>query len=744
MKAVIMAGGKGARLRPLTEATPKPLVRLCGRPVLGYLFDWLEENGVGECILALGYRADQIREFCALRPGSLRISFSEEPFPLGTAGCVRKALEGSAPGPALVLSGDAVCGFSLRAVLRAHEKRGAFATLVTARAGDPREYGVVLSDDTGRVTGFVEKPAYPQAVSESVNTGIYVLSAQAVERLPDRGDFAGNFFPSVMKEQALYSWPAKGYWRDIGGVEAYLAASRDLLDSRPPASGPPVNGNYILRPPVWMGKNIRVGENAVVGPWAILDDGCSVGAGSEVSGTVLMPGARLGPRAVAHESVLCAGASARAGASLSGCVLGEKAVAGKGARLCAGVRVPGGVAVPEGALQEAGAPAIFENEGPRAALGVTPELAARMGRALGSMVRSGGGKCAVGLCAADRAGRILADAMSAGVRSVGASVMDFGNAFKALFYFGMRGNALPVGVMIDGGDKAALELFEAGGLPASRPLEREAAQRMEQGDFSPDGCGGLLDLSGIGAIYATELLRMAPDGLEGVRAAAVSENPAVERMLASALRRLGCVEDPSGIVLDVSPDGTRLSLRRNEIRLDPCRTVVAYGRILFRRGEDLAVENDFPWALNDYAERFGRRVYRYLQCPADGGDAMGRTLAARQYARDGLMLSLILLTDMRRRGVALADLHREIPFFPMREMDLALPVPPGRILSRLEGERAGEGVLLREKGRGTVLVRSRKSGGALHLRAEAANWEIADELCAETIEKLKRIARTPR
>lgn len=762
MKAVIMAGGEGARLRPLTEITPKPLVRLCGRPVLEYLFDWLEENGIEECVLALGCRSGQIREYCARHPRKLRVSFSEESQPLGTAGCVRKALSGpdrKLPGAALVLSGDALCDFPLGDVLQAHETSGALATLVTANTGDPREYGVILTDGAGRITGFVEKPAYSQAVSEQVNTGIYVLSPAAVQRLPERGDFAADFFPSLLASGFPFrAYAQTGYWRDIGSPGAYLEAQRDLLDGAVRAgtlsmSAP--QGGYTLRPPIWIGKNVRIEERAVIGPWTVLDDGSAVGPGAQVSGSVLMPGASVGAGCAVRESILGAGAAVCGAASLSGCAVGDKAVIGKKARICPGVRVAGGERVPpdHSAWETSSRPVCFDDEGLRASGGEwTPELAARMGGAAGSAVmarkaaapRYGEihGRNTVGVaCAGTRACRVLCDALMAGIRGTGASVMDFGTAFESVFHFGLRSNALSIGVYIADGERMTIRLLEEAGLPAARTVEREIERRMAQGAFTrakSNAYGGMMDLSGIGVIYATELLRQAPDGLEGMRAVVSSENPAAARMLSAALRRLGCVEDPNGVRLEISGDGMRLSMSQGGVRLNPYRTVAAYGRLLFERGEKLAVENDFPRAMEAYALEKGGGVLRYLLCPADGRDAEARALAARQKARDGLMLAVILLADMRRREMTLAALAEELPALAVREESVALTLPPGRVLSRLKGEQAGEGLLLVED-RGTVLVRARKSGRALRLFAEAASWETARELCADTAQRLKKL-----
>ena len=200
MKAVIMAGGRGTRLRPLTERCPKPMARLCGRPVVEYILELLAKNGVTESVLTLQYLPDQIvSHFPDNSFAGIALSFCEEAQPLGTAGSVKNAA-GQIGEDLLVISGDALCDFSLREAMDQHAARCADVTIVTARVGDPREYGLVIADSDGHVTGFIEKPSFAQATSELANTGIYILSPHAVEMIPDGQifDFAADLFPRML------------------------------------------------------------------------------------------------------------------------------------------------------------------------------------------------------------------------------------------------------------------------------------------------------------------------------------------------------------------------------------------------------------------------------------------------------------------------------------------------------------------------------------------------------------------
>lgn len=778
MKAVIMAGGEGTRLRPLTEDLPKPLARLCGRPVLDYIFDLLEKNGVTDCVLALRCHAGEVRAHCERhpRPG-LKVRYRVEETPLGTAGSVKFALLGEMPASdetVLVLSGDALCDFSLEEPLRFHREKNAAATILTSRVTDPREYGLVLSGEDGLVTGFAEKPSYTQIVGEYANTGIYLLSPQILERIPEKGpyDFAKDLFPALLAEkQRLYAFAPQGYWCDIGDLSAFRAAQADLLNGRAGcrwSAAPDEEGNriadirrpmgrYTLVPPVYIGKGVSIENGAVIGPGCVLDDGCAIGEGACITESVLLPRAHIGAHARLEQAVVCADGTLKEGAVLrAGSAVGQRAVVGVQAELCRGVCMDAGAWLKDGQTAfdhldaQGGVARCFDDEGLRGEIGVelTPELAVRVGCALGSMAGNDGfgSRRTVGVASADRrACRVLADALAAGIQSAGARVLRFGATFESMFAFGMRCNALSLGVYVGGGTPDAIRIVCGGGLPAPRSMEREIEQRIARGKFTRAGSGGFgdcIDFSGIGVLYLTELLSMAPQGLAGISARASSDNPTAGRFLNDTLKQLGCdTRDEAGILLRVAADGAALTLSQGETRITPERAVAAYGRLLFQQNQDLGVENDFPRALDRFAAQFGRRVHRYLLCPADDSDSAGRTLAQVQCARDGLMIAVLLLADMRLRGITLRDLEQELPVFSVECDDLAmdrLSGEPAKILAKLHGKPMGEGILLEEE-KGVVFLRPRKNGESLRVFAEASSWETAKELCADIGERVKRL-----
>lgn len=763
MKAVIMAGGQGTRLRPLTNSLPKPMARLCGRPMIEYIIELLAANGIHESILTLQYLPQVITtHFQSREYAGVKLEFCEEPYPLGTAGSVKNAVQ-SATEPVLVISGDALCDFSLRSAVKQHESLGSMVTIVSARVADPREYGLVITDETGMVTGFVEKPSFAQATSELANTGIYILSPEVIDMIPDgeKYDFASDLFPRLLREgYTIANCTLEGYWCDIGDLDAYRQAAADILYKKVQChvhgdidadgniyAGKKPGAKYELEPPVYIGAGVHIGDHAVIGAGSILDDGCTIAKSATIDGAVLLPHSSVGEHAGLMASILCDGAAVKSRATLfEGVAVGEGAVIGRGAVVQPGMRITAAAQIPDSAIvndhvhTRKGVPNTFDDDGICGEIGVelTPELAVRMGCAIGTAAARG----AVGVsCENERSAKVLSDALIAGIRSTGSGVTDFGAMFRSMFQFAMGYNALQIGVYVSCEQGGAINIVCEAGLPATRKLERSVEIALARGEFTrapKDGFGEYLDMTGLGAIYLTDLLRISPEGLSGISAQVVCDNSAVARTLQDALQKLGC-DISGGISLHLSNDGTAVSLRQGDIKISGQRAVAAFCMAMFDQQKDVAVENDFPRAIDELAKQYGRQVYRYLLCPADDSDEQSRKIAAKQQTtRDGLMLSIALLDFMRRKEMTLAQLDQMVPPLAVDHRTVEVNIPPAKLLETFTQERTGEGVVVRRES-GVILLRPRKNGSAIRVFAEAANWETAQELCADITGELRAL-----
>jgi len=288
MKAVILAGGEGTRLRPLTLTVPKPVVPVVDRPFLAHQLDLLARVGVTEIVFSLAYQPERIQAvFGDGRARGLRIHYAVEETPLGTGGAVKNA-EPLLDDVTIVLNGDVLTDADLPGALHAHRESGAAATLVLTPVPNPAAYGLVETDGEGRVRSFIEKPTDPSQITcDTINAGIYVLDASTLSLMPPRENHSIErvFFPALLRRGDLVrAWVHRGYWIDIGTPEKYMQVHRDIMDGRfKPRHGSPFNG----APAAWVSPHARVEEGVELTAPCFVDDGA-----------VIKTGARIGPYSV--------------------------------------------------------------------------------------------------------------------------------------------------------------------------------------------------------------------------------------------------------------------------------------------------------------------------------------------------------------------------------------------------------------------------------------------------------------
>jgi mannose-1-phosphate guanylyltransferase len=321
VQAIVLVGGEGTRLRPLTEAVPKPALTLVDRPFLAYMIEWLAGHGVSEIVLACGFLPDVLRQALSGEEerAGVSISYVVEPERRGTAGAIRFAADQLGDGLQdrfLALNGDVLTDLDLTALLHAHEQRGARATLGLHPVEDSSAYGLVHSDPDGAVLEFLEKTG--EAVPGEVNAGMYALERSVLELIPpgEEVSIERDVFPRLVGE-GLHGLLLDGYWMDIGTPERYLQASWDILEGRVETRVEPT------APGVLIDAGAEVAAEASVGPRVVLGAGCRVEAGAGVRDSVLLDGCVVGEGAQVSGSILSRGVEVASGASLEGAVLGR-------------------------------------------------------------------------------------------------------------------------------------------------------------------------------------------------------------------------------------------------------------------------------------------------------------------------------------------------------------------------------------------------------------------------------------
>jgi mannose-1-phosphate guanylyltransferase/phosphomannomutase len=507
MKAVVMAGGEGTRLRPLTSNQPKPMVPIVGKPCMEHIIELLKEHGFEDIVVTVAFMPQAIRGHFADGEGQgVSIRYSVEDAPAGTAGSVKLAEEALSE-TFLVISGDALCDIDLGALVRFHKEKEALVTIGLKSVDNPLEFGIVVTDEDGRIERFLEKPSWGQVFTDTINTGIYVLEPEVLKHVPtDRPyDFSKELFPLLLEMgRPLYGYVAEGYWQDIGNLDQFRQANFDALDERVRLKVPGIRlrGNIwvgegvdledfeSLEGPAFVGNYCRVDSRASIGPYSVLSNGVTlrdhartarsvIDASTYVGRSVLIEGAVIG-----RACDLRAHARVHEGAAIGdNCTIGEQSVVMPGIRIYPFKEVESGAVVDRNLIWESRlASRLFGRD---SIAGLTPETALRIGIALGTTLERGAR--VVTSRAAPPACRLLKRAVVSGIISTGVDVADLQVMPSAVTRHLLKTEGLAAGVHVrtSAGDPEVLELqiFEAPGIQASPQLVKEVEKNFLRQEF---------------------------------------------------------------------------------------------------------------------------------------------------------------------------------------------------------------------------------------------------------------------
>lgn len=331
---VVMAGGKGTRIRPLTFSRPKPLVPVANRPILDYIIRRVLDSGYSKVVMTLGYLKDQIRSHVLAEYPEIDFRFSVEKKPLGTAGGV-KAAASEINETFIVLSGDVIFDLDLREMVKFHRKKKALVTVALTPVEDPSHYGIAVLDDDGKIKRFHEKPRPEEVFSKMANAGIYVMEPEVLEHIPQgSSDFSADIFPVLIERDAgMYGFLFDGYWNDAGKPNTFLRANHDVLNG---TVTPEPDGEIAEEVPgrfgkIWIGRDVVIGGRVrIVGP-AVLGDGSRVDDGAYIGkNTVIGSSVNVGENSFIRGSVILDGCVIGRGSQLLNCVVDEDCEIGAG------------------------------------------------------------------------------------------------------------------------------------------------------------------------------------------------------------------------------------------------------------------------------------------------------------------------------------------------------------------------------------------------------------------------------
>ncbi|HXB96932.1 MAG TPA: NDP-sugar synthase, partial [bacterium] len=331
MKGLIMAGGFGTRLRPLTMNLPKPMVPVANRPIMQRTCELLKAHGITDHLALLYFQPEAIRSFFG--DGSkfgIKMAYVGAEGDLGTAGSVKLGESEIGRQPFMVISADILTDFDLSAAIKFHQERKALATLILTRVDNPLQFGVVITDKEGRITRFLEKPSWGEVFSDTINTGIYILEPEVLDLIPEGRDFdfSKDLFPLILgKGLPLYGYIAQGYWKDIGTLSEYLNVHRDILGGKVEVGVDGVRKGR-LGTDLWVGEGSKVDPAAKLSNSVIIGRNVTVAARAELTDCIIGDNSVIGEGARIQGAVLWNGVQIGAQAELKECTIADRAVVG--------------------------------------------------------------------------------------------------------------------------------------------------------------------------------------------------------------------------------------------------------------------------------------------------------------------------------------------------------------------------------------------------------------------------------
>lgn len=751
MKAIIMAGGEGSRLRPLTCNRPKPMVPVLGKPVMQYSIELLKKHGITDIGVTLQYLPEQIKQYFG--DGSdfgVNLTYFIEDSPLGTAGSVKNA-QSFLDQTFIVVSGDALTDIDLSAAINFHRKKNAEATLVLSRVDVPLEYGVVVTDSQGNITRFLEKPGWSEVFSDTVNTGIYILEPSVLSLFEEGQffDFAKDLFPIMLKQgKTMVGYVADGYWCDIGDMFAYMACQYDVLDNKVNIE---INAKQIS-PGIWVGENVRISPSAKLFSPVYIGDNVTIGDHVNVEHyCIINPDVRIGAQSSLKRSIVSRGCYLGNSSQLRGCILCDKVVVGASASvfeqaIVGDMCIIGDNAVIKPSIKiwphktiEAGAEiysnmvwgvrssrTLFGEKGVSGEVNVdiTPEFASRIGACFGAVKK--GGRIAVSR-SVDTSAVMLQNSFVAGLLSTGCEVYDFGVALlpatrSAIRFYDLNGGLHISIIRQEGNYQAKINFLDQSGADIDRASERKMEHLFEREDFTRcEGheVKGVVNLNNYKHFYLRDILSKLKNEHLGYKLLVNVNTRAADSIIRQAAEELGCellvtnlnitsVRDPNleslsktitdggfqlGAAFDADCEKLMLIDDQGRIIVDELYSaLVALICLQSKQGATVVVPVSAPAVIEKLASEYKGVVIRTKTSPSDMMNELVKNRADEQFMMnfDAVGALIKIMDYLKTTGKTLSNVVDSIGEFYIRRQEA--PCPPeakGRVIRSIMEDASG-------------------------------------------------------
>lgn len=724
--ALILGGGDGTRMRPLSSTKPKAMLPVCGVPLIGYIFDNLRACGYTEIIIAADRFSNQIVEYL---DGEQEADFLLNSVPEGTCAPIARMAEITESDHFAVIFGNVLSDADLAAAEKFHLDNNADLTIVTAAVTNPSDHILAETDPDGKVTAVITDPARESCRSDLALTGAFIIRRETARLAADSADLLTDFIPRRIAEgDKVINFTSDSFFIFLNNPHDLFTASDAVRKKIVPKS------EKIRAIPL----SATVAEGAEISSDSVIGENVTVCRGAKINGGIIFDGAYIGERAEVDHGIIGTGARLLTGAVVQdGAVIGDNAVIGEQAVIHSGVKIWNGRHIDSYACASRDirqgflAPIRITEDGICGETGsvISPQTAAQVGSALASL----GGK--IGIAFRDNAAsQALALAVASGVTAAGADAWLFGEATEPALSFCTAESGLAAGCRIDAGITAKISFCSSDGLPLTRSEEKiiEGGVNRSEYRIAPFArFGTITDASAVVRLYCNSLEKAAPQRLSNIRAVLNTSGKTVSEVCEKILARINR-RDGKPVVFHIGSNGRGVSAYTEETGyVFEEKLVLICCRHRFSQGLDIALPYNFPSAADKLAEQFGRKVLRYSGCPSDKSDSAARTAALNTpFVTDGAALLFQILSILEERGISLAEAVSEIPEMALCTRFIPTSKHPVKLFKDFSGDKqaSGDGITLTDL-RGRILIRPVKTQKGLLMQVESFSSETASELC---------------
>lgn len=788
MKAVIMAGGEGTRLRPITCTMPKPMVPLLNKPIIDYTMELLKRHGIDKAVYTVRYMADAIKKYVGNGDRwSIDCDFVEEDRPLGTAGGVALAVNAEDE-EILVMSGDGITDLDVSELIRKHRESHAEATIVLKKVQCPTEYGIAILNDDNTIKSFIEKPELDEVFSDFANTGIYVITKRAFELIPPNMefDFSKDLFPRMMSlGMKIFGYVTDDYWCDIGNISEYRRAQRDMLDGKVKFDtfannysgiyaevNAEIADNAVFIPPCYIGSNAIIEDYAVIGPYAVIGKNARVKSECSIKNSIVFTNAILGAKTQLRGAVVCENALLRDKTQVfenstigAGSATGEATSIMNGISIWPDKKLDGGLKYNENVIwgshnypvsfRDGGAEGYFDKE-------LTPETVLRLAAVFASYLKDV--NMILISCDDNSTSALLALTANVGIASQGINVISAQSLSRAAFSYAVLNKKADAGIYIvaDSEYHGRFIMVDSMGLEIDNSMLRSLKNKFlmnEQKPILQKRIGSIIYDDKINHDYLTNLLRLID--IERIKRTKkrlmLNCNIAEFKNVSNILNPLGYKVEKNDLSIPFDENTISISFNSNDrvgvAFLSNSNGVLDYSTVFTLIAADEIERNNLksitiPITVAEEHKHYLETLGVKINCDYEDNFKLRRTAHknndyyAPLYEVEAMTLKLAELFALGR----LQDLARKIPHvFVIEKQIRASQNDIGYLMRKLaESEKYGDiqmldGLKIKMQ-KGWVIVKPHiGSRASLRIIAGSAVSEFAEDISIEFIDKLKKL-----